>query len=135
MASNLIANQVQCPVSKSRLSSLFLSPSRIPPALVAIKSRSLASRASGLAFSPLTGNVRASSSSSSETAEVTNKVLRFSLWNRRLRNRGSGAAAEFPVAKAAAADADGSEIEISDGCVFAPFFFSLLFSLFCFVLC
>lgn len=116
MASNLIANQVQCPVSKSRLSSLFLSPVRIPPALVAIKSRSLASRASGLAFSPLTGNVRASSSSSSsETAEVTNKVLGFSLWNRRLRNRGSGAAAEFPVAKAAAADADGSEIEISDG--------------------
>ncbi|EXB44832.1 Triose phosphate/phosphate translocator TPT [Morus notabilis] len=112
MASNSVTSPVQCQISESRFSSLYLSPAtRISPALVAIKSRSLAFRDSGLAFSPLTRNVVRASSS--ENVEVPNKALGFSLWNQRLRRRGSDA--EFPVAKAAAADADGREIEISDG--------------------
>ncbi|KAL5553647.1 hypothetical protein UlMin_041048 [Ulmus minor] len=101
-----ITNPVHSPIRMSGFSSLFLSPLKISPNLVALKSRSVVSRASGLAFSPLSKNLKAS-----EPVEVSERVLGFSPLSQRLRRRGS----EFPLVKAAAADAEGGEIEISEG--------------------
>lgn len=121
-----VTNPVQCPVRTSGFSSFYLRPIRISPSVVALKSRSVASRAfsGGLAFSPLPEkNVKACNNKSVEA--FSDKFLGFSAWNQRLRRRGS---AEFPVVKAAAADSEGREIEISDGLD------SLSLSLFAFLL-
>ena len=131
-----VTNPVQSPVRTSRFSSLYLSLIRVSPSVVALKSRSsVASRAlwgGSLAFSPLPEKVKAYKNKSS-VESFSDKVLGFSAWNQRLRRR--DCLAEFPVVKAAAADAEGrDEIEVSDGfglssSFFAFFFFFWKFSL------
>ncbi|XP_062111478.1 triose phosphate/phosphate translocator, chloroplastic-like [Humulus lupulus] len=112
MASVSVTNPIQSPVRTFRISSLYLSPIRISPSVVALKSRSVTTRAStngGLAFSPLPENVISRKNKSVDT--LSNKFMGFSALDQRLRRRGS---AEFPLVTAAAADADGCEIEVSE---------------------
>ncbi|KAF3431575.1 hypothetical protein FNV43_RR26306 [Rhamnella rubrinervis] len=99
-----VANPVQSPIRASRFSSLYVSPIRISPSIVPLKTRSLASRASGLSFSPLSEKLKPT-----KPVGVSGEPLRFSGWNQQLRRRGRD---EFPVVAAAAADAEGREIEI-----------------------
>uniref|UniRef100_A0A803RA91 Sugar phosphate transporter domain-containing protein n=1 Tax=Cannabis sativa TaxID=3483 RepID=A0A803RA91_CANSA len=109
MASVSATNPVQSPVRTSRISSLYLSPIKISPTSVALKSRSVASRASavaGLAFSPLPDNV-ISRKNKSPPDNFSIKFLGFLALNQRLRRRGS---TEFPLVTAAAAGADGREV-------------------------
>ncbi|PON79675.1 Triose phosphate/phosphoenolpyruvate translocator [Parasponia andersonii] len=113
-----VTNPVQSPVRASGFSSVYLAPIRVSPSAVALKSRSVASGAlSGacLAFSPLPEKVKAYNKSKGTSVEAfssADNFLGFSALNQRLRRRGL---AEFPLAAAAAADADGREIEVSDG--------------------
>ena len=119
-----VTNPVQSPVRTSRFSSLYLSLIRVSPSVVALKSRStVASRAlwgGSLAFSPLPEKVKAYKNKSS-VESFSDKVLGFSAWNQRRL-------AEFPVVKAAAADAEGrDEIEVSDGFELSSSFLPLFF--------
>lgn len=91
-----VINPVRSPTHTNQISSLYLSPNRISPSNVALKSRSFSS--SSLAFSALPEKLR-----------VPVLSIEFSGWNQHLRRRGS---VDFPVAKAAA---DGAEIEITEG--------------------
>ncbi|KAM6548324.1 hypothetical protein CsatB_020000 [Cannabis sativa] len=114
MASVSVTNPVQSPLRTSRISSLYLSPIKISPTSVALKSRSVPSRAStsaGLAFSPLPENVITRKNKSTVDTFPHKLFLGFSALDQRLRRRGS---AELSLVTAAAADADGREIEISD---------------------
>ncbi|KAK9276769.1 hypothetical protein L1049_006305 [Liquidambar formosana] len=107
---SITTNPINLSINRSRFSSLYLSPNRISPNFVTLQTRSLLPPASPLSFSPLP-EIRKSS------VELSGKALRFSGWSQHLRRRDS---AEYSVPAAAAADADGSEIEISDG-VAKPF--------------
>ena len=88
-----IACSTQVLLNRSR----FSSPSRTSPTLVLLKSRSVVSRASHLQFSLFSKN-----------HEFSGKALGLPLLKRHR-------SLDFPAAKSAAADADGGEIEISDG--------------------
>ncbi|XP_057485633.1 triose phosphate/phosphate translocator, chloroplastic-like isoform X2 [Actinidia eriantha] len=88
-----IASSTQFLLNRSQ----FSSPSRISPNLVLLKSRPVVSRASQLQFSPLSKN-----------NEFSGKALGLPLLKRHR-------SVDFQASKAAAADADGGEIEISDG--------------------
>ncbi|THG19578.1 hypothetical protein TEA_013992 [Camellia sinensis var. sinensis] len=100
-----IASSTQLLLNRSPFSPLHSSPSKVLPNLVLLKSRSVVFRASRLEFSPLPEN-------RFSPVEFSGKTLRLPGWSQLLRRHHS---VEFPVAKAAAADADGGEIEISDG--------------------
>ncbi|CAL5399315.1 unnamed protein product [Camellia sinensis] len=100
-----IASSTQLLLNRSPFSPLHSSPSKVLPNLVLLKSRSVVFRASRLKFSPLPEN-------RFSPVEFSGKTLRLPCWSQLLRRHHS---VEFPVAKAAAADADGGEIEISDG--------------------
>uniref|UniRef100_A0A5B7BBX6 Putative Glucose-6-phosphate/phosphate translocator-related n=1 Tax=Davidia involucrata TaxID=16924 RepID=A0A5B7BBX6_DAVIN len=102
-----IANSTQILLNRSRFPSLYPSSSRASPNVVLLKNRSHVPRASGLAFSPLPENRL-----SPAPVEFSGKALKFAGWSQLLRRHGL---AQFPLTKAAAADADGGEIEISDG--------------------
>lgn len=102
-----ITNPVHFPTRTSRFSSLYLSPIRISPNLIALKSRSLVKRASGMAFSPLLEALQPC-----KAIEVSDEALVFSGLSKRLRKR---SCSQFPVVLAAAADAESHEIEISEG--------------------
>lgn len=91
-----VINPVRSPIRTNQISSLYLSPNRISPSNVKLKSRSFSS--SSLAFSPLPEKLR-----------VPALSTEFSGWSQHLRRRGF---VDFPVAKAAA---DGAEIEITEG--------------------
>ncbi|XP_021910182.1 triose phosphate/phosphate translocator, chloroplastic-like [Carica papaya] len=104
-----MASVMPCSASSSirttRLSSLFLSANKIlPSSSVGLKSRSLAPTPTCLAFSPLTEKPN--------SPFPVGESLKISGWNLRLRHRRS---LDHPVVSSAAADADGREIEISDG--------------------
>ncbi|KAK9024191.1 hypothetical protein V6N11_004368 [Hibiscus sabdariffa] len=102
-------NAVQSLIMNSRFSSLYLSTNKGLPCSSLLKNRlSPASRPSCQAFS-----------SSREKKEawvplgiLSAKPLKFTGWN---QNIWRPSQVEFPVASAAAADADGGEIEISEG--------------------
>lgn len=112
-----VTSPVQSPIrATSRFSSLYLSPSRISPTVVSLKSRSLGSRASTLSFSPLSENLKPT-----KPVGVSGEVLWSSGWKQQLRRRASHG---FPIVAAAAADADGHEIEI-DGLDFLSLSFCL----------
>ncbi|OVA18897.1 Drug/metabolite transporter [Macleaya cordata] len=107
-----VGNPVQILVPRSRLSSLYLSSNKKSctalPNSVLIKNRSVVSRISHLAFSPLPENRIFSSA----PTDFTVKNSRFSGLNSLLRRHRSS---EFVVVSAAsAADADGGEIGASD---------------------
>ncbi|XP_068331712.1 triose phosphate/phosphate translocator TPT, chloroplastic-like [Pyrus communis] len=85
-----------------------LSSNKISPSFALLKVRSLSSRASSLAFLPLPEAAKPS-----PEIGFSGKGLKFSGWSQQLRRLGS--VELLPVAKAAAADADGAEIEIADG--------------------
>ncbi|XP_059648775.1 triose phosphate/phosphate translocator, chloroplastic-like [Cornus florida] len=98
-----ITNSTQLLLNRSQFSSLSRAAS---PNLAVLKSRSLVPRASSSSeFSPLLPENRISPAPVSEP-------LKFSGWGQLLTRRGS---APFPVTNAAAADADGLEIDITDG--------------------
>lgn len=99
-----VTNPVQSPVCAYRFSSMYLSPIRILPSLVQLKPRSLASRASSLSFSPSSEKLKPL-----RPLGLSCEPLRFSSWTQELRRRGRD---ESPVVAAAAADAEGREIEI-----------------------
>ncbi|XP_048318256.2 triose phosphate/phosphate translocator, chloroplastic [Ziziphus jujuba] len=91
-----VTNPLHSPIRASRFSSLYLSPIRILPTVVSLKSRSLASRATNLPFSPLPEKLKPA------------KPALVSGWNQQLlliKPRGRD---EFPAVAATAADADGS---------------------------
>ncbi|GFY98417.1 glucose-6-phosphate/phosphate translocator-like protein [Actinidia rufa] len=88
-----IASSTQFLLNRSQ----FSSPNRISPNLVLLKSRPVVSRASQLQFSPLSKN-----------NEFSGKALGLPLLKRHR-------SVDFQASKAAEADADGGEIEISDG--------------------
>lgn len=92
----------------TRFSSLYLSPNRVSPNNAVLKSRSLVSRVSCLASLP-------ENHKSPATVELSSKVLKFSGLSLPLRQRGS--VGLLVPAAAAAADADGRDIEISEGIV------------------
>ncbi|KAF8389718.1 hypothetical protein HHK36_024237 [Tetracentron sinense] len=103
-----VGNQIHLLVPRSRFSSLYLSPERSSPnSVLLLKSRSVVSGSSRLAFSPLQQNRKLRAQ-----FDFSGKVLRFSGLNPLLRQHRS---VEFPTVSAAAADADGREINISDG--------------------
>lgn len=102
-----VINPVRSPIRTNQISSLYLSPNRISPSNVALKSRSFSS--SSLAFSPLPEKLR-----------VPALSTELSGWSQHLRRRCS---VDFPVAKAAA---DGAEIEITEGLEFLILFWFLL---------
>ncbi|XP_021299682.1 triose phosphate/phosphate translocator, chloroplastic-like [Herrania umbratica] len=102
-----ITNAAHTLVTNSRFSSLYLSTNKVLPSCLLLKTRpSASSRASGLAISPLPDKNKAW-----VPVGFSGKPLTLPGWNQTLRRRGQ---VEFPVAAAAAA-ADGGEIEISDG--------------------
>lgn len=103
-----LINPVHSPIRTSQFSSLYLSSNKISPSFALLKVRSLSSRASSLAFSPLPEAVKPL-----PAVGFSGKGLKLSGWSQQLRRRGS--VELLPVAKAAAADADGAEIEIADG--------------------
>ncbi|XP_041009976.1 triose phosphate/phosphate translocator, chloroplastic-like [Juglans microcarpa x Juglans regia] len=94
-----ITNSFQSSIQTTRLSSLYLSPNRVATNPFVLKTRSLTSKTTCLAFSPLPEN-----RGPPTRVELSGKTLRFSGWSELLRRRGS---IEFPVVEAAAADADG----------------------------
>lgn len=117
-----MASVMPCSASSSirttRLSSLFLSANKIlPSSSVGLKSRSLAPTPTCLAFSPLTEKPN--------SPFPVGESLKISGWNLRLRHRRS---LDHPVVSSAAADADGREIEISDGLGACRLFFYLFLS-------
>ncbi|KAK2966696.1 hypothetical protein RJ640_007983, partial [Escallonia rubra] len=100
-----IATSIQFSIQRSKFSSTSTFLCRAPANLVAFKSRSVAPRASGLELPPESGV-------SPAPVGLSGNGLRSSGWSQLLRRRGS---VDFPVTKAAAADADGLEIDISHG--------------------
>lgn len=107
-------SSLHSPTNLARFSSLYLSPTRISPANVLLKTRSpslLTTNATRLASSP-------SPEGRQFPAELSGKVFRFSGWTQQIRLRSS---VQIPVVKAAAADAEGSELRIP----------SLFFEIFC----
>lgn len=100
-----ISSPINFSTTNSRFSSLYLSPNKISPNHVMLKSPS--SRVSCLAFSPLPEIQK-----SPAKVELSGKVLRFSGLSQPLKRRGS---VELLAPAAAAADADGTEIELSEG--------------------
>lgn len=95
---------IQSPIRSHRIPSLCLSSNRIVPAnFVALKCRSLASRALNLPFSPLTENRTVSPS-----VELSSKGIGLLSSRPPLK---SGSVVRRPVVRAAAADADAA----SDG--------------------
>ncbi|KAL5759374.1 hypothetical protein ACOSP7_017898 [Xanthoceras sorbifolium] len=102
-----MTNPLHSTIKTPRISALYLSHSKVSASYVQLKTRSLPLTATRLAFSPLL-----------ESKEPLVKVgfsgepLRFSGWSQQIRRR---SAVDFPVVSAAAADAEGREIEISDG--------------------
>lgn len=100
-----ITNPFQSSFQTSRFSSLYLSPNRATTCHLVLKTRSLTSKATRLAFSPLPESREPPTS-----VEFSGKTLRFSGWSQLLRRRGS---VEFPVVAATAADADGSKSSLS----------------------
>ncbi|KAL6294838.1 hypothetical protein ACE6H2_002980 [Prunus campanulata] len=102
-----VISPVHSPIRTCQFSSLYLSSNKISPSFALLKARSLSSKASSLTFSPLTETIKPFS-----PVELSGKALRFSGWSQELRRRGS---VELPVAKAAAADAEGAEIESAAG--------------------
>jgi hypothetical protein len=107
-----ITNPFQSSIQTSRFSSLYLSPNRATTCHLVLKTGSMTSKATRLAFSPFP-----ESRGPPTPVEFPGKALRFSGWNQLLRRRGS---VEFPVVAATAADADGSKSSLS--------FFLFLFS-------
>ncbi|KAM3754747.1 hypothetical protein ACB098_03G188800 [Castanea mollissima] len=95
----LVTNPFQCSIQTSRFSSLYLSPKKVTTNHVVLKTRSLGSKSTCLAFSPLPEN-----QGPQKPVEFSGKALRFSGWSELLRRRGS---VEFPVVAATTADADG----------------------------
>lgn len=96
----LVTNPFQCSIQTSRFSSLYLSPKKVTTTHVVLKTRSLDSKSTCLAYSPLPEN-----QGPQKPVEFSGKALRFSGWSELLRRRGS---VEFPVVAATTADADGS---------------------------
>ncbi|KAB1222031.1 Triose phosphate/phosphate translocator TPT, chloroplastic [Morella rubra] len=94
-----ITNLFHSSVQTSRFSSLYSSPNRGTTNPVVLKARSLTSKATCLAFSPLPEN-----RGPLTPVESSGRALRFSGWTELLRRRGS---VDFPVVAAAAAEADG----------------------------
>ncbi|KAJ7943355.1 triose phosphate/phosphate translocator, chloroplastic-like [Quillaja saponaria] len=101
-------NPFHLSIQSPRVSSLYVLPKRISKNYAVLKTRLVASKASSLAFSPLPEKRQR------PVVLHSSKVLRFFSWGQQLKRRGS---VELPVVAAAAADADGREIEISDGYV------------------
>lgn len=102
-----LSNPVHISVQRPRISSLHLIPRRISINHGLLNARLLEPRDSSLAFSPLLENGK-------HLAPLSGKALGLGVfgWNQKLRQRSS---VEFPVVAAAAADADGGEIQIPDG--------------------
>lgn len=103
---------VQSLITNSRFSSLYLSTNKVfLPSCQLLKNRfSPSSRSSCLAFSSLGDKKEAWV----PMGMLSAKPLTFTGWNQNMRWRSQ---VEFPVASAAAADADGLETEISEGLV------------------
>lgn len=116
-----VINPVHSPIRTCQFSSLYLSSNKISPSFALLKARSLSSKASSLTFSPLPETIKPFS-----PVETSGKALRFSGWSQELRRRGS---VEPPVAKAAAADAEGAEIESAAGLDLLIFSIYFLFSM------
>lgn len=116
-----VISPVHSPIRTCQFSSLYLSCNKISPSFALLKARSLSSKASSLTFSPLPETIKPFS-----PVEPSGKALRFSGWSQELRRRGS---VEPPVAKAAAADAEGAEIESAAGLDLLIFSFYFLFSM------
>ncbi|XP_054809918.1 triose phosphate/phosphate translocator, chloroplastic-like [Prosopis cineraria] len=106
-------NPVLFSVQRPRISSLYLLPRRISTNHGLLKARSLEPKDSGLAFSPLSENGKHLG------ILHPGKPLGLGMfgWDQQLKRRRF---VGFPVVAAAAADADGVEINISDGTVKAP---------------
>lgn len=101
-------NPVQSLITNSGFSSLYLSTNKVSPSCRLLKTRSSSSRASCLAFP------REENKGSVPVGMFAAKPLTFTGWNQTMRRRRSQV--EPPVvASAAAADADGREIEIFEG--------------------
>ncbi|ESR51186.1 hypothetical protein CICLE_v10033753mg, partial [Citrus x clementina] len=106
------ANPVQYSIKTPRISSLYLSSTKVCCAKVLNSTRSLTSNAKRLLdFSPLPEKKE-----SSRGVSFCGEPLKFSGGSQQIRRRGT---VDFPVVSAAAADADGHaheiEIEVSDG--------------------
>lgn len=102
-----IASSRPLSVNRSQISSIYLSSNGLSANLVLLKSRSIISGASALAFSPLQKNNKVPS-----PIELGSKISNFAGWSQLLRQR----SVEFPLPEAAAsADANGGEFDISDG--------------------
>ncbi|KAK0575237.1 hypothetical protein LWI29_035886 [Acer saccharum] len=101
---NPVASSIKTP---RNISSLYLSHSKVSPSYVQLKTRSLVSNATRLAFSPLP-----ESKEPPVKLGFTGEPLRFSGWSQQIRRR---SAVDLPVSSAAAADAEGRDIEFSNG--------------------
>ncbi|KAK9191601.1 hypothetical protein WN943_020215 [Citrus x changshan-huyou] len=106
------ANPVQYSIKTPRISSLYLSSTKVCCAKVLNSTRSLTSNAKRLLdFSPLPEKKE-----SSRGVSFCGEPLKFSGGSQQIRRRGT---VDFPVVSAAAAGADGhaheTEIEVSDG--------------------
>ena len=119
------ANPVQYSIKTPRISSLYLSSTKVCCAKVLNSTRSLTSNARRLLdFSPLPEKKE-----SSPGVCFCGEPLKFSGGSQQIRRRGT---VDFPVVSAAAADADGHaheiEIEVSDGLInLFSFFLFLMF--------
>ncbi|KAJ4960443.1 hypothetical protein NE237_020353 [Protea cynaroides] len=106
-----VGNPVGLSVPGSRVSSLYLS-SRGSSNFLTFKNRSVLTQASRLVFAPLP-----ESYSGRSPVEPSGKVPRLSYLNLSLTRQRS---IKFPVVSAAAADADGHEIEVLSGLAKTP---------------
>lgn len=102
-----ITNPVHSSIPTSRISSLYLSKNKVSTSCVEVNTRSLAPKATRLAFLPLPEKKE-----SPTGVCFPSGPLKFSGWSQLIRRRTT---VDFSVVSAAAADADGREIEISDG--------------------
>ncbi|KAJ0039105.1 hypothetical protein Pint_23486 [Pistacia integerrima] len=103
-----VTNPLYSSIKTPGISSLYLSKSKVSSSsYVQLKTGSLASKATHLEFSPLTEKKE-----SPLRVNFSSELLRFTGWSQQIRRRNT---VDSPVVSAAAADADGREIEISDG--------------------
>ncbi|XP_044489239.1 triose phosphate/phosphate translocator, chloroplastic-like [Mangifera indica] len=103
-----VTNPLHFSIKTPGISSLYLSKSKVSSSTdVQLRTGSLASKSTRLEFSPLPEKKE-----SPLRVNSSGGCLRFTGWSQQIRQRST---VDFPVVSAAAADADGCEIEISDG--------------------
>lgn len=103
-----VTNPLHFSIKTPGISSLYLSKSKVSSSTdVQLRTGSFASKSTRLEFSPLPEKKE-----SPLRVNSSGGCLRFAGWSQQIRQRST---VDFLVVSAAAADADGREIEISDG--------------------